>query len=213
MDKNYFEIPLDDIKEGVSLCFRKSHAFTVNARLLNNRNQDPDIVSALLVSAIEELGKGLFLKELHEKGTILIPKEVFGKGFDTHTKKIQRGMTELKEKSLLHPKFFEILSDKNTKFNPNGSIIYSEQQLSQEEISEMFQTRGGTGKDSWFYYKTRLDQNKKFQLFYVNWNDDEKKWEYGMWNTNYQIKNLLNKLENFLMIYHNTDNDYSFEYS
>lgn len=87
MSEDVFEIPLENLKKGISLCFRKSYAFTSNAKFLFENYKDPDIVSALLVSAIEELGKGLILKELHIAQNTSIPKWVFGQGFQTHTKK------------------------------------------------------------------------------------------------------------------------------
>ena len=131
---------MDNLKKGVSLCFRKSYAFTTNARLLFNNSSDPDIVSALLVCAIEELGKGLILRDFCEKGETSIPSGLFGKGTGgtTHRNKIQRGMDELQEKSLIHPKLFEILSHKDTQFNDDRSITYIGKTLSREELSEMF---------------------------------------------------------------------------
>ena len=214
MKEDVFKISLENLKKGASLCFRKSYAFTSNAKFLFENHKDSDIVSSLLVSAIEELGKGLILKESHIAQNTSFPKWVFGKGLQTHTKKIQKGMEELGEKSLLHPKLFEILSHKDTKFNEDGSMQYpSELVCSEEELSEMTQTGFGHDYDSMVDYKTKLDQSKKFQLFYVDWNSDEKKWQYGMWYNDYQMKNLLKKLEIYLKKYHGKDNDYGFEYS
>lgn len=45
---------------------------------------------------------------------------------------------------------------------------------SEKELSEMTQTGFGQDYDSMVDYKTQLDQNKKFQLFYVNWNPYKK---------------------------------------
>jgi len=212
--KEEFEITLDDLKEGITLCFRKSHAFTTTARILFRDSNDTDVVSALLINAIEELGKGLFLKEYYEDNNISIPKWIFGiKGKHTHTKKIQRGMDELGEQSLIHPKHFEILSHKDTKFKSDGSFTYTGTPPSPDELHEMTQAGFGGNLDSMVEYKTRVDQNKKFQLFYVDWNDEEKKWQYGMFQNDWQINNLLTKLESFLQKYHNTNSKYSFEYS
>lgn len=209
-----YEISLDELKKGVSLCFRKSYAFTNIANILFKNNEDPDVISALLINAIEELGKGIFLKEHYENKNILIPKWIFGKnGKNTHTKKIQKGMDELGEKSLVHPKHFEILSHENTKFNDDGSFTYTVNPPSSTELHEMSQAGFGKDTDSMVDYKTRLDQNKKFQLFYVDWNDDVKKWQYGMFQNGWQINNLLKKIDIFLNNYHNTDNDYSFDYN
>ena len=87
-----FDISLDNLKKGIGLCFRKSYAFTTTARILFKDSNDTDVVSALLISAIEELGKGL-LKKQYEECNTLIPKWIFGKGLETHTKKIQCGRT------------------------------------------------------------------------------------------------------------------------
>lgn len=213
MSGDIIEIDLDHLKEGTSLCFRKSYAFTNNAKFLFEDNRDPDVVSALLVSAIEELGKGLILKEHHSAQNTSIPTWIFGKGRDTHTKKIQRGIQELGEQSLLHPKLFEILSHDDTVVDPDGTMHPpSEITVTANELNEMVESGFGQGYDSMVEYKTQLDQNKKFQLFYIDWNSDTNKWQYGMWHNDFQINNLLSKLEGFLEHYHETDDVYAFDY-
>lgn len=214
MSEDLIEISLNSLKEGISLCFRKSYAFTNNAQFLFEDNRDPDVVSALLVSAIEELGKGLILKEFYTSQNTSVPKWIFGKGRDTHTKKIQKGIEELGEQSLLHPKLFQILSHDDTIIDPDGKMHPPQEiTVTADELNEMVQTGFGQGYDSLVDYKTQLNQNKKFQLFYIDWNSDNNKWQYGMWHNDFQINNLLRKLESFLKTYHNTEIDYSFDYS
>ena len=119
---------------------------------------------------------------------------------------------ELDEKSLIHPKHFEILSHKDTKFKKDGSVTYTVTPPSSTELEEMIQVGFGKDLDSMVDYKTQLDQGKKFQSFYVSWNYNNKKWQYGMFQNDWQTNNLLTKLEFFLKEYHNTGNEYSFEY-
>lgn len=212
-NQDHFKISLPKLAEGISYCFRKSYAFTDNARTLFDQHKDSDIVSALLVSAIEELGNGLILQEFHIKQITAIPKWIFGGRNITHVTKIQKGMDALGEQSLLHPKLFQILNHKETIFNSDGSITFPLSIIiSQKDFSEMTNTGFGQNLDSMVDYKSKLDQNKKFQLFYVDWNPDKKLWQYGMWHNDYQIDNLICKLEIFLKKYHNTDADYNFVY-
>ncbi len=169
MNDNYL-IPENKIEEGIQFCINRSKELISDAKLLAEQGNISHALG-LYTFAIEEYGKSLLILEQTEKdgGNIIIPTWIFGgkskKRANSHIKKIEKALEKLPHECQMITLWEETI---HTPTNEKREV-----EIEGEDDRVIIQTDLGTGT---FSMGTDPDFEERLKTFYVDWNDEKKKW-------------------------------------
>jgi AbiV family abortive infection protein len=163
-----FEIPLDSALQGIMLCKDNVRHLLDDARTLvkKNTSQSNSHAVALVVLAIEELGKAKVLsdhlQQAKKRGMNFV--EVNESLFKLHKPKFKEGCSLLPPDSLVIEK---------AQYNPKQ---YNPDQYLTEDVE--------------------VNPEIRLEATFVNWNDTKKRWKIGTPASTGKIERLITEIEN-----------------
>lgn len=193
----------DEIKEGIDHCFDKADLILNACEHLLKINHNPSLIVGLTTFALEEFGKGLHLRDRLKKPRKQygVPISLFGLGNkSSHYTKISRALEELPENSkrFYPPYLIRILNDPKTKITKdnNGREIIKIHEdslkdfaglvLSADAIFAAKDDHENIGNDGLADFTARM------LCFYVDWDNEKRKWKKGIPVSDKEVKLLIN---------------------
>ncbi len=165
-----------------------------------------NIVLGLFTLALEEFGKGLILKDqlTKPKKEFKIPIQLFGKGKGmgkAHKQKIERALNELPEDCRrFYPAVLIKISDglegKKIKVGPNREILTVDAGtgiFSVEDEDDVVFKEGNPEFD--FVNDFIADSGARMRCFYVDWDDLNHCWQWGVSVSEKNMKYLISELK------------------
>jgi hypothetical protein len=205
-----YTLSKQEIEEGIKHCNDKAKSFINDCEFLFQNKRNMNMVLGLYTFALEEYGKGLKLNDhlLKPKKTYNIQIFLFGKGggVKSHKEKINRALKELPPdcKHFYPAELIKSNTDTNTKtisVGPNGksvSVIGMTTGIFEDTTSgnDVIYIEGNPESD--FDTGFTADFLARMNCLYVDWNNNNRRWKYGVSvseeNMSYLISELKKKI-------------------
>jgi len=203
-----YYISRKQLKEGIHLCFKKAQNLIRTSDFLFKENQNMNVILGITTLALEEYGKGLLLKDRFKKPRKIygIPKQLFGRGKgskNAHRIKMARALIELPEHyRRFYPavlvKFNTDTRVKKIKVSPNEEQIIIPAGVTGifelgELLDDVVYVEGNPNSD--FQNDFVADLTARLRSFYVDWDDDNKVWRWGVSVSKKNMVSLISKIK------------------